>query len=245
MGYTQIRTKNIYIVGRQKFQNCVHRTSHGNIVVTVVDSTLYITFEIFIFWTLCRFLIYLEAAVHQTGAAYFTIDVSEILLCTVAAILVTTSKIKFILLCHWPVFYESPLRQTAYLIWGISCPPIWYEEFLVLLFDMRNCLSSYLIRETVCPRIWYEELLVLLFDMRNCLSSYLIWGIACPLLWYEELLVLLFDMRNCLSSYLIWGIAFPPIWYEELFVLLFDSTIHDLVFCYKLWQNNFRFCGLL
>jgi hypothetical protein len=83
----------------KKFQNCVYRTSHSNIVGTVIDSTLYVIFATFIFWTLCRFLIYLGAAMHQTGAAYFTIDVSEILY-TVAVILVETPKSKFILLCH-------------------------------------------------------------------------------------------------------------------------------------------------
>ena len=52
-----------------------------------------------IFWTLCRVLICLGATVHQTGAAHFTIDVCEFLY-TATVILVTTPKIKFILLCH-------------------------------------------------------------------------------------------------------------------------------------------------
>jgi hypothetical protein len=101
-----------------------------------------------------------------------------------------------------------------------------------------------LIWEITFPPIWYKELLVLPFDMRNCFSSYLIWEIAFLPIWYEKLLVLLFDMKNCLSSYLIWEIAFPPIWYEKLLVLLFDSTIHGLVFCNNVWQNNCRLCGL-
>ena len=76
---------------------------------------LYIIILRYLFWTPCRVLICLGATVNQTGAAHFTVDVSEFF-CTFTVILVPTPKFKFISLCHPPAFYESSLRQPAYLI---------------------------------------------------------------------------------------------------------------------------------
>jgi hypothetical protein len=123
MGALKFGQRTFIWLGVKKFHNSVHRSSHGNIVATFIDRTLPNNFG-HLFWTLYRFLIYLRAAMNQTGTAYFTTDVSEIL-CTVAVILVQTPKIKFILLCHWPCL-----------------PKVFFKTHCV--FDMKNCFSSYL-----------------------------------------------------------------------------------------------------
>jgi len=124
-------------------------------VISLLKSSilLYILIMRHLFWTLCRVLICLGATVHQTGAAHFTIGVSEFL-CTVTVILVPNPKIKFILLCHWPVFYESSLRQTAYFIWGIAFPPIWLRNTWSHFFAVRygRIILSYVALNDFCSK---------------------------------------------------------------------------------------------
>jgi len=71
MGCTQIRTKHIYVAGRENISEFSSPQFPWAISLRQASIVLYILILRHLFWTLCRFLIYLGHAGHQNRHSIF------------------------------------------------------------------------------------------------------------------------------------------------------------------------------